>query len=42
MQKIVLHARKTAVSFYLKLNYKIISEQFYEVGIPHFKMRKML
>ncbi len=41
-KKIVLHARKTAVSFYKKLNYKITSEQFYEIDIPHFKMEKEL
>ena len=41
-KKIVLHARETAVRFYKKLNYEILGEQFYEIGIPHFKMEKRL
>jgi predicted GNAT family N-acyltransferase len=40
--RIVLHARATAVNFYLRLNYKIISDEFIEIGIPHFKMEKIL
>ncbi|TVR77737.1 MAG: GNAT family N-acetyltransferase [Chitinophagaceae bacterium] len=36
------NARKTAVSFYEKMNYKVISDVFYEVGIEHFKMEKSL
>lgn len=40
--KMELHARKTAVSFYLKLGYKIVGEEFEEVTIPHFKMSKAL
>lgn len=39
---IELHARKTAVPFYLKLNYTIIGDEFLEVNIPHFKMIKNL
>lgn len=39
---ITLHARETAVSFYEKLDYTIVSERFEEVGIPHFKMEKRL
>lgn len=39
---IELHARKTAVPFYEKLDYSIIGEEFEEVGIPHFKMIKNL
>lgn len=38
--KIELHARETAVNFYLKMNYKISGERFFEIGIPHFKMYK--
>ncbi len=41
-KKIILHARKTAVSFYEKLNYTVSSDEFLEVGIPHFKMEKKL
>lgn len=36
------HARETAVPFYIKLGYRIVSEQFIEVNIPHFKMEKLL
>jgi predicted GNAT family N-acyltransferase len=42
-EKIVLHARETAVKFYLKMNGYVLSEDsFEEVGIPHFKMEKTL
>jgi GNAT superfamily N-acetyltransferase len=37
-----MHARKSAVPFYLKQGYKIIGEEFMEVTIPHFKMDKDL
>jgi predicted GNAT family N-acyltransferase len=40
--KMILHARETAVPFYLKLQYQIVGERFEEVGIPHFKMEKEL
>lgn len=36
------NARRTAVPFYEKMGYKVISELFYEVGIPHFKMERDL
>lgn len=38
----VLHARETAVDFYLKLGYQIEGTRFEEVGIPHFKMSKKI
>ncbi len=41
-QYIVLHARKTALDFYLKLGYQQQSGEFTEVGIPHYKMKKVL
>lgn len=41
-KKIVLHARDVAKKFYLKNNYKVIGDVFYEVGIAHFKMQKEL
>ena len=41
-QKIELNAREVSVPFYLSLNYKICSEKFFEVGIPHYKMEKVL
>lgn len=37
-----LHARETAVPFYLRLGYHIIGDRFEEVTIPHFKMVKNL
>ncbi len=37
---IELNARKTAVPFYLSMNYNIIDNEFLEVGLPHFKMEK--
>lgn len=40
--KMTLHARESATSFYLKMNYKIEGMPFKEVGIPHFKMLKKL
>lgn len=41
--EIVLHARDTAVNFYLNLDYEITDKDFfYEVGIAHLKMRKKL
>lgn len=41
-KRMVLHARETAVPFYLKLNYLKVGNRFDEVGIPHFKMEKVL
>ncbi len=38
----VLHARKTAVPFYLSMGYNVQGEIFTEVGIPHLKMIKQL
>lgn len=40
--KIVLNARDYVTDFYLKLDYQICSEQFLEIGIPHYKMCKDL
>lgn len=37
-----LHARETAVPFYLRLGYRTVGERFEEVTIPHFKMEKNL
>jgi predicted GNAT family N-acyltransferase len=41
-KKLLLHARETAVPFYLRMGYKKESQPFTEVGIPHFKMYKSL
>jgi predicted GNAT family N-acyltransferase len=38
----VLHARETAVPFYLKLGYAVVGEPFVEVTIPHRSMEKHL
>ena len=37
-----LNARKSAVPFYLSMNYTLEGEEFEEVGIPHFRMKKLL
>lgn len=39
---VILHARKTVISWYESLNYEVIGDEFTEVGIPHFKMIKNL
>lgn len=41
-KKIVLNARKLAVNFYKKLGYEVISDEFLEISIPHYKMQKYL
>ena len=40
--KIMLHARQTAVAFYLRLDYELIGDPFEEIGIPHRQMCKSL
>jgi predicted GNAT family N-acyltransferase len=40
--RIYLHARDHAVGFYRKFGYQVVSEQFLEIGIPHFAMEKVL
>ena len=37
-----MHARKNAIGFYEKMGYKVASEEFIEVTIPHFVMEKRL
>ncbi len=39
---LTMHARKSAVGFYEKHGYKVCSEEFEEVTIPHFVMEKEL
>jgi len=39
---ITLHAREVAVGFYKKNGYEIKGDRFTEVGIPHYKMMKLL
>jgi predicted GNAT family N-acyltransferase len=41
-RKITMHARKTAVGFYEKLGYRVCSNEFLEVTIPHYEMEKDL
>ncbi len=41
-KKLSMHARQTALGFYQKYNYVSIGTVFEEVGIPHFKMEKVL
>lgn len=41
-EKIYFHARESAIPFYEKLGYGILSDTFEEVGIPHKKMGKTL
>lgn len=40
--RIVMHARKTAIPFFEKLGYKVTSEVFHEITIPHHIMEKEL
>lgn len=39
---VYLHARKEAVEFYKKHGYTLESDEFMEVGIPHFEMLKKI
>lgn len=39
---LMMHARKTAVPFYDRMGYRLVGEEFLEVGIPHYEMRKPL
>jgi predicted GNAT family N-acyltransferase len=41
-ERVILHARLTAVGFYSKLGYRCEGEEFTEVGIPHRRMWKRL
>lgn len=40
--EMILHAREYAVPFYKKLGYRISSDVFTEVNIPHYEMKKYL
>lgn len=37
-----MHARKNAIGFYEKMGYRVASEEFTEVTIPHYVMEKSL
>lgn len=38
--EVVMHARDAVLPFYEKCGYRICGEQFFEVGVPHHKMKK--
>lgn len=40
--EIMLHAQRVAENFYLKNGYTFVGEEFLEVEIPHFEMRKKI
>ena len=39
---LTMHARKNSVGFYEKMGYKVKSQEFFEVSIPHYEMEKEL
>jgi GNAT superfamily N-acetyltransferase len=39
---VTMHARKNAVGFYEKMGYRVTSDEFTEVNIPHYVMEKKL
>ena len=41
-KSLIMHARKNTVGFYQKMGYKVISDEFVEIGLPHFVMEKAL
>ena len=41
-ERIQLHARETALGFYLRHQYNIVGTSFIEVGIVHFLMEKFI
>jgi GNAT superfamily N-acetyltransferase len=41
-QVLSMHARKNAIGFYEKMGYKVASDEFIEITIPHFVMEKQL
>lgn len=40
--KIIMHARKTAVGFYEKFGFQKKGEEFYELNLPHILLEKRL
>lgn len=40
--RFILNARKSALGFYEKSGYKIVSEEFMELDIPHYRMEKII
>ena len=41
-ENLILNARLSAKNFYEKLGYVSVGDEFYEVGLPHFRMEKRL
>jgi ribosomal protein S18 acetylase RimI-like enzyme len=41
-ETISMHARKNAIGFYEKMGYKVSSDEFTEITIPHYIMEKKL
>lgn len=41
-RRITMHARKSAIGFYEKNGYRVCSDEFTEVTIPHYVMEKEL
>lgn len=41
-QRIILHAREVAMGFYARIGYNVTSDEFLEVGLPHYRMEKTL
>ncbi len=39
---VMMHARDAVLPFYQKCGYNIAGDQFFEVGIPHHKMQKIV
>ena len=39
-EEFLLHARMSSHGFYLNMGYVILGEEFQEVGLPHFRMKK--
>ncbi len=37
-----MHARKPVVGFFEKMGYKVVSDEFFEISIPHYEMEKAL
>ena len=40
--KLIMHARKTAIGFYEKFGYKVVGDEFTEVRLPHHVMEKII
>jgi predicted GNAT family N-acyltransferase len=41
-KKLTMHARKNTIGFYEKMGYRVTSNEFLEITIPHYEMEKSL